>query len=466
MSILNTVRAFLAVRSERNLSLNTWAQQTFGYLGYQYPVPLNQTLPGTRGEEKVAANFAGIVQGAAKSNGVVFACMLARQMLFQEARFLFREITDEGRPGKFYTHPNLAPLEHPWEGGTTGDLLARSIQMVDIAGSSFVTRRGEELVWLRPDWLTIVCGSRNEEASVWDLDARVIGYLYQEGGSAEGRDPVVLLPETVAAFTPIPDPVARWRGMSWIHTLIPEIEADNAATLHKRQFFANGATPNMVVHFDPSIVDSVEKFNAYVDAIEETHTGAANAYKTMYLTGATSAEVVGANMQQLDFKATQGAGETRIAAAAGVPPVIVGLSEGLQGSSLNAGNYDAAFQRFADLTIRPLWRNWCGSMETLIRPPKSNSPIRRSQLWYDDRDVPALRQDEHERAEIQKLQSEALASLIQGAGMTPQSAIDAVATGELSKLKHSGLPSVQLQPPGNGKPKLELPKDASALASE
>ena len=31
-----------------------------------------------------------------------------------------------------------------------------------------------------------------------------------------------------------------------------------------------------------------------------------------------------ANLKELDFKSTQGAGETRIAAAAGVPPVIVG----------------------------------------------------------------------------------------------------------------------------------------------
>jgi phage portal protein BeeE len=52
---------------------------------------------------------------------------------------------------------------------------------------------------------------------------------------------------------------------------------------------------------------------------------------------------------------TQGAGETRIAAAAGVPPVIVGLSEGLQAATYS--NYSQARRRFADGTMRPLWRN-------------------------------------------------------------------------------------------------------------
>jgi hypothetical protein len=72
------------------------------------------------------------------------------------------------------------------------------------------------------------------------------------------------------------------------------------------------------------------------------HAGVANAYKTLYLTAGADATVVGKDLQQLDFKVVQGAGETRIAAAAGIHPVIVGLSEGLAGSSLNAGNFAAA----------------------------------------------------------------------------------------------------------------------------
>ena len=45
------------------------------------------------------------------------------------------------------------------------------------------------------------------------------------------------------------------------------------------------------------------------------------------INAAMKAEVVGRDFQQMDFKAVQGAGETRIAAAAGVPPIVVGVHE-------------------------------------------------------------------------------------------------------------------------------------------
>jgi hypothetical protein len=43
--------------------------------------------------------------------------------------------------------------------------------------------------------------------------------------------------------------------------------------------------------------------------------------------------VVGSDLKQLDFKATQGAGETRIAMLGRVPAPLLGISEGLAGSS-------------------------------------------------------------------------------------------------------------------------------------
>ena len=66
---------------------------------------------------------------------------------------------------------------------------------------------------------------------------------------------------------------------------------------------------------------------------QKGHEGLWNAYKTLYLGGGADAKIIGSNMQQLDFKTVQGHGETRIAAAAGVPPIIVGLSEGLEAAT-------------------------------------------------------------------------------------------------------------------------------------
>src|ERR1019366_7682814 len=100
--------------------------------------------------------------------------------------------------------------------------------------------------------------------------------------------------------------------------------------------------------------------------------------------------------------AVQSAGETRIAAAAGVPPSIVGLSEALQGSTLNTGNYAAARRRFSDGTIRPLWRSAAGALSTLLPVPKG------SRMWFDPRDVAFLQEDVIDTANIRQLDATAI----------------------------------------------------------
>jgi hypothetical protein len=144
-------------------------------------------------------------------------------------------------------------------------------------------------------------------------------------------------------------------------------------------------------------------------------------------------------MKQVDFRTTVGHGEVRIAAAAGVPPIVAGLSDGLDAATYS--NYAQARRAFADVTIRPLWRNCAGSLARLIRVPPS------SELWYDDRDIPFLAEDVKDAAEVQQIQSISIKSLID-AGYEPQSVVDAVTSGDFRRLTHSGLVSVQLLPPG------------------
>ena len=178
--------------------------------------------------------------------------------------------------------------------------------------------------------------------------------------------------------------------------------------------------------------------------MDASHKGVERAFKTLYLGGGADVKVVGANFDQLNLKAVQGAGETRIAAAAGVPASYLGISEGLAGSSLNAGNYVAARRRFADGTIRPLWRSACGALQTLLELP---DPTVR--LWYDDRDVAFLQEDVMDAAEIKSREALTIESFIR-AGFTPDTSVQAVITGDFDRLEHTGLFSVQLQAPQPG----------------
>lgn len=405
--------------------------QIVNFGGLQYQLPQGGT-PGHAGEN-IESSFQGYVAGAYKSNGVIFACMAARALLFSEARFQFRQMRF-GRPGDLFGTGALGLLENPWPGATTGDLLTRILNDADIAGNSYTVRRGGELRRLRPDWVTIVTGSRSGS----EIDTEVIGYMYKPGGPTSSEDPVVLLPEQVAHFAPMPDPAARFRGMSWLSPILEEILADRSAITHKKSFFENGCKLGYVVTLGDNITNP-DQFERWVEKFKVGHEGEWNAYKTLFLASGADVKTVGADMKQVDFASVQGHGETRICAAARVPPIIVGLSEGLDSATYS--NYGQARRAFADLTMRPLWRNVAGSLARIVDVPAG------ADLWYDDRDIPFLQEDQQDAATIQQTQAITIRELI-NAGYEPDTVVAAVTGADYSLLKHTGLVSVQLQEPG------------------
>lgn len=421
-----------------------WVQSDFWDLDrLRWPFLGSSSLNSER--EEIEHDFEGYVSRIAKSCGPIFALMTARMLIFSEARFQFRRLT-RGRPGDLFGNSDLRILERPWPNGTTGDLLARKIQDADLAGNAFIARINDRLRRLRPDWVTIVSGSQSEPDLYGDaLDGEVVGYFYDPPTSGKSW---FLLPSQVAHWAPIPDPEANWRGMSWITPILREISSDLAATRHKGKFFENGATPQLVVSLDASVTPDMLK--RFIATMNETHVGVDNAYRTLYLGGGADVTVAGKDLAQLDFKAVQGAGETRMAAAAGVPAVIVGFSEGLAGSSLNAGNYGMARRRLADGTMRPLWRGAAGALAPLVTVPDG------AELWYDARDIAFLQEDARDAAEIFQIEASTIGQLVRE-GFTSKSAQAATAAQDSSLLVHTGLVSVQLQLPGSIPPAGPMP---------
>lgn len=411
----------------QQIMANPWG--TYGGLSY------TQTRDGKPVEE-IPGSFTTYVNQAYKANGVVYAVILARRLVFSEARFQFRRLIN-GRPGDLFGTSALSIVEKPWPNATTGEMLGRADQDVSLGGNFYVANEGDRLRRLRPDWMQIVLTAPPQEA----VDSDVAGYMYTPGGIGTGAEPQLYLPDEVAHWSPEPDPDAMYRGMSWLTPILREIEADQAATAHKNAFFRNGAKPGLVVSLKESVRE--EQFKRFVRAMNETHQGSDSAYKTLYLAGGADVTVAGADLRQLDFRATQGAGETRICAAGGVPPVIVGLSEGLQAATYS--NYASARRKFGDGWARPMWRSICAALETVVEVPGG------AQLWYDDRDIAFLREDQRDAAEIQQTKASTIAALIT-AGFTPESSVASVDADDRSLLVHTGLVSVQLQPPGQGVP--------------
>lgn len=435
------------------------AVNSFAFNGNVYPVGgVQQTLAGTQ-TEPIGHDLVSYAQAAYASSGPVFSCMAVRQAVFSTVRFRWQRLRG-GKPADMFGTPDLRLLERPWAaGGTTQDLLSRIIQDADLAGNAFNTlsvplsRLGgddqPEIVRLRPDWVETVLAPRRINGG--HVGWRKVGYLYSEGGIQAGSDATPLLLNEVSHYAPTPDPLATWRGMSWLTPVIREIQNDKLMGAHQRKFFENGATPNMVVTF-PKEVDQ-DKITKFAERMNAGHRGIEHAYETLYLGGGADATVVGSDFKQIAFTELQGRGETRIAQAAGVPPVIAGFSEGLAAATYS--NYAQARRRFADGTMHPLWQNVAGSLAPLLGD--QGGDVR---LWYDATDVPFLREDEKDAAEIQQMQAATIRQLID-AGYTPESVVAAVESGDWRLLVHTGLYSVQLQPPGAGAP--TAPPAAPAL---
>jgi phage portal protein BeeE len=446
------VRSFL-----KNFRSGGWDGRMPSMFSPEHPLNRFEPFGGTAwtDREMIGNDFEGYVMGAFKASGPVFACVQARQFVFSEAVFTFKNKAS----GKLHGSQALNLLETPWEGGTTGDLLSRMEQDASLAGNSWWTRAddagrlgnaakgkpGERLVRLRPDWVTMIIGSKS--GNIRAADAKLMGITYQPQGD-NAPDKVLLATNEIVHYAPVPDPIARFRGMSWLTPILREVEADKSATKHKGAFFDNAAVPNMAVTFDKDT--NPEDFAEFVEKFNGSHQGAWNAYKTLFLMGGADVTPLSHDFKSMDFSAVIGKGESRIASAAGVPASWVGFSEGMQGSALNSGNMAANRRRFADGTIRYLWRNAASSLAVLVDVPSD------SVLWWDEDGIAFLREDQEDRANIMRIDMNSVDSAIKS-GYKPDAAVDAVFSNDIRKLlgQHTGLVSVQMQPPVDPENELE-----------
>jgi hypothetical protein len=435
-------------------TFQSWVDSVLNFQGQLYQPSYTTTYAGQK-VEPVTDSFLGYVSGAYKSNGIIFAVSMARARPFSEISFKFRRKHQAGGGNDLFPTRELDILDVPWPGGTTQDLLLRAEQDVTCGGTFFVAREsgrnGDRLRRLRPDWCEFILTAPPDQA----VAADVVGIKYTAGGPWSGGPSELYLVggkfAQAAFWAPIPDPDALFRGMSWLSPVIQEMQGDKAATTHKLKFFENAATPNLSVSLKETV--SPESFAKFVRQMNESSVGVQNAYKTLYTGGGADVRVIGADMQQLDFRATQGAGETRIAAAGGVPPIVVGLSEGLAAATYS--NYGQAKRAYSDLFLRSQWRSFCGAIAPIIDVPDD------ANLWYDARDVAFLREDAADLAQIQATQAGTINTLI-SAGYTPETVIEAVLAEDFSLLIHSGMMSVQLQPPGLAEKSEPEEKDPAA----
>lgn len=252
---------------DMSLSLDEWASY-FSFGGLQYP--LIQTTLGSVDKERIVGNAIASLQGVSS----VFALIHARVQAFSQIRFQWTRFSG-AQPGDLFGTDDLAVLEHPWPGGHTANLLSKMEIDNSIGGNAYIVRpRKNRLARLRPDLVTICLGSQYDMESPADApDVEVAGYAY----FPRSGKPQWYWPWEVAHHAPLPDPNFQFLGMSWLTPLLREVQADALMTEHKYRYFANAATPNLAVKFDPAI--PIEMVKSFKELMENEHRGSFNAWK-------------------------------------------------------------------------------------------------------------------------------------------------------------------------------------------
>ena len=383
---------------------------------------------GASDRELILPTFNSYGSLAMGANSVVFGCLRERVNLLSQAPFKFRNKTTK----KLFGSPALGPLEDPWPGAKTPDLWARMELDASLAGNAFVRTTGDGFERLRPDRVTIV--SEIVPDALGRRARRVLGYAYHVGSYDVGREYEYYDIDEVAHWAPMIDPLASFRGMSWLTPILREVDSDSAMTEHKLQHLKNGATPNLLLKYqrrlDPTKVDEIRKrFGA-------RYSGSDNSGRALIMDEGADATVIGSTLANMDFANVQAVGAIRIGFAAGLPSELLPVQGGAK--TLPDSVYAAAIQRFADMTMRPLWQSACGVLEKLVEVPDG------AELWFDPSGIAALQPGEQAAAATSQAQVASINTLIM-AGFSADSAVAAVVAGDMSLLSHTGLVSVQMQ---------------------
>src|SRR5918997_1052430 len=129
-------RNILAPFRDEQRSITTVEDYIEALSAYQYGAyGVNLGIQQSHGEQRsepIPNDLVGYTAAGYAGNGVVFACMLARMLVFSGVRFTWQRFA-ESRPSELFGTPDLAMLERPWVGGTTQDMLTSTILDADLA---------------------------------------------------------------------------------------------------------------------------------------------------------------------------------------------------------------------------------------------------------------------------------------------------------------------------------------------
>lgn len=271
------------------------------------------------------------------------------------------------------------------------------------------------MYWLRPDRIRIIPDQMTGSAKA---------YKYTLGSTD------YIIPAEYIAHHKTTDPLNDWYGLGNLQVLAKMVNLDTDATDFARSVFENKGVP-------AGFLKVARRLNTQDEADHirrnwhARFAGKANWQRIGVLDEDASYQELAPKMGEMGMPDLRSITETRICAAFGVPPIIVGAKAGLDSATYS--NYAQAKESFWEETLLPAYKRAAAFFTRALR---DTPDFRGMEFGFDFSEVRALADDQMQMASVTKTRSESASILIR-AGYDPDSVSEALQLPQ--GLVHSGM---------------------------
>ena len=193
-----------------------------------------------------------------------------------------------------------------------------------------------QMLLLRPDRLKVLPGK----------DGKMVGgYAYRVDQSKT----LTLKPEEVVMLR-YPDPLSQFRGKGTLEAAARTADIEIFAEEYNRKFFYNSARPDSQFVTDKKLTKN--QLKNLEKKINKKYRGISNAHKTLILENGLEWKPMGLTQKDMDFIQQQKFSRDKIFSIFRVPKSVVAITDDVNRSNAEAGNYVFALRKIRPMMIR------------------------------------------------------------------------------------------------------------------